>query len=187
MRLRTLIAFLACAAVTLPAVAAAQEREPAAGSVAAGADIGFLVADDKFHVGFTPSATVEFYVTDRVSVRALAGWSRNRFIGTLGRYQEQFRGGLNVVYNWEADRWHPFVTAGAAAHHVRLWQDKVESSGWDTRRGISVGGGIEYFARPKVTIKAEGLYHLVRRADSNVADLQEAYGFAISVGLKKYF
>ena len=187
MRLRTLVTVMAITAFLRPATALAQNREPAAGAVAIGGDVGLMVADDTFHVGFTPAVTAEFYLTDRTSIRLLGGWSRNRYVGTIDRYQEQYRGALNVVYNWEAELWHPFVAAGVGAHRVRAWQDDVENSGWDTRLGLSAGGGVEYFARPKVTIKVEGLYHWVAGADNELGPRDEASGFVISIGLKKYF
>lgn len=184
MRLRTLATLFAIAALALPMGAAAQNREPEAGSFTVGGDVGFLVADDNdFHVGFTPAVHGEFYATPRISLRALGGWSRNRFIGTQDRYLEQYRAAFSVIYNWEGDLWHPFVSAGIGVHKLRHWRDGIEDSGWFNRTGLNVGAGIEYFARPKVTIKAEALYHRVDTPE----ELTNASGFALSVGLKKYF
>jgi opacity protein-like surface antigen len=183
MRLRTLTALLVMAVFTLPAVAAAQHREPAAGSTAIGGDLGVFVPDEEYHTGFAPSVTGEFYLLPRVSLRVLGGWSRNRFVNSNERFLDQYRGSVNLVYNWEGELWHPFVTGGIGAHRIRVWQDEVETAGWYNRFGLNVGAGVEYFVRPKVTFKAEGVYHWVDQSDLP----EEARGFAVSIGMKKYF
>jgi len=185
MRLRTLATLFAMTALAIPTGAAAQLREPEAGSFTLGGDVGFMVADDDdLHVGFTPAIHGEFYVTPRLSVRALGGWSRNRYIGTQDWYLDQYRGTFSVIYNWEGDLWHPFVAAGVGVHRVRHIQDGTEDSGWFNRGGVHVGAGVEYFARPKLSIKAEGLYHRVDSPDEWVSSTS---GFALSIGLKRYF
>lgn len=183
MRLHRLFALCAVAAFALPAPAAAQSQQPLAGAVAAGAAVGFMVPDEEFHVGFTPEVFAEYYIGPRLSVRATGGWSRNKFFGQRDRYLEQFRGSANVVYNWEADQWHPFVTAGFGLHTVRIWREDIEDSGWFRDPGVNAGAGVEYFARTTLSIRAEGTYYWVRRGDFP----EESFGWVLSAGLKKYF
>jgi len=183
MRLRTAIALCVVILFALPAVSAGQNREPQAGSAAFGVDAAFYVPDEDFHTGFSPAAYMEFYVTPRLSVRALGGWSRNEFVTMNDRFLEQFRMAFNVTYNWEAEYWHPFVTAGVGGHRVRTWQDDVTQTPWQTRVGLNIGGGIEYFVRPKVTFKFEATYYYCDHPPLE----HESFGLALSAGIKKYF
>ena len=183
MRLRLLSALAVVVTITLAAPAVAQPREPKAGSVAIGADAGFIVAHSEFHVGVMPSAFAEFYFTSRISGRVLGGWSRNEFVNRDSRYLEQLRAALNVAYNWEFELWHPFVTGGVSIHRVRTWADDVEDSGWFSQPGFNAGLGVEYFARSKVTFTFEATYYRVRQGDLPAV----ATGFALSAGIKKYF
>lgn len=184
MRLRHLCALTA--AVVLFAwisPAAAQSRQPGAGSAALGADAGLCVGADEFHVGFAPSVSGEYYVADRLSLRVLGGWSRNEFIDQDARYLEQLRASANLVYNFEYGVWHPYVTAGVSGHRLRTLMDDVEDSGWSSKFGVNAGVGVEYFARPTVSVKVEGAFYLVRQGDLAV----EPSGAILSIGLKKYF
>lgn len=182
MRLRYLVPLFMLVTVSLPATAEAQTREPHALSLALGGDVGFFVPDEEFHTGFTPAVYGEFYLLPRISVRLLAAWSRNEFIDQQDLFLEQFRESLNVVWNWDADLWHPFVTGGVSAHTVRVYRDDVLNSGWSSEIGYNLGVGVEYFARPKLSIKAEGTYYMVSE------DLpKESSGFALSIGFKRYF
>ena len=183
MRLRLLSALAVVVTITLAAPAVAQPREPKAGSVAIGADAGFIVADEDFHVGFMPSAFAEFYFTSRISGRLLGGWSRNEFVNRDDRYLEQLRAACDVAYNWEYELWHPFVIGGVSVHRVRTWVDDLEEGKWFSQPGFNAGLGVEYFARPKVSLKLEGTYYWVRQHDLPA----ESTGFVLSAGLKKYF
>jgi hypothetical protein len=183
MRLRIFACVLVAAALCVPAVASAQNEQPKAGATALGADVGFFVADSVFHTGFGPAVYGEIYLTPRVSVRILAGWSRNGFDDYADRNMEQFRGALNLIYNWEAGMWHPFVTGGFNGQTVRLSVSDTAYSKWYRKPGMNVGVGAEYFSLPTVSIKVESTYYWVQ--DDNVG--QEPHGVELSVGLKKYF
>jgi hypothetical protein len=183
MRLRLLSTTTLLVTVALAASAGAQQREPAPGTLAVGADAGFVVTDDVFHVGFTPSAFAEFYLTPRVSIRALGGWSRNQFAAHDDWYLEQFRAAANVTYNWEAELWHPFVTGGVSWHRPRTMVDDGLSSEWSSQAGFNGGFGVEYFVRPKVTFKVEGTYYWVNKDEP----LPDPSGLVLSIGMKKYF
>jgi opacity protein-like surface antigen len=183
MRLRLLSALTVVVTITLAAPAAAQHREPNAGSLAAGADAGFIVGDQVFHVGFTPAAFAEFYFTSRVSGRVLGGWSRNEFVNRDNRHLEQLRAAFNVAYNWEYELWHPFVTGGISVHRVHTSMDDVEDSESISRPGFNAGLGAEYFASQKVSLKFEATYYWVSQGDLPA----DASGVVLSIGLKKYF
>ena len=184
MRLRSVIVLSAVILFAMPALSAAQRREePQAGTVAIGFEGGFLVPDEDFHTGFTPAALAEFYIGPRVSLRAMGGWSRNEFVSWNNRYLEQWRMSFNVIYNWEAEYWHPYVMAGIGGHRVRTWEDDVTQTPWQSRVGYNVGGGIEYFARPKVTFKFEAAYYYCDHPPL----VHESSGLALTVGMKKYF
>lgn len=184
MRLRSWFPICVMALVAGTGVASAQlHREPAAGSITVGADLGVVVPDEEYHTGFAPGVYAEYYITDRVSLRVLGGWARNNVVGTDDLFLEQYRGHVNVAYNWEREEWHPFVTAGIGGHSLRLREDDHGSSRWHGRLAANVGGGIEYFVRPKVTFKAEAAYLWVERGSLDV----EASGVALSLGIKKYF
>jgi hypothetical protein len=194
LRILTLTTLVALALLAAPALSSAQERQPAAGglqterepkagSIAIGGDLGIQVPDAAMHTGFAPDVFGEFYVTNRVSVRLMGGWVRNRIKDTESFYLDQMRGHLNVVYNWEAELWHPFVTAGVGAVGVREYEDEVVNSGWRGRLGANAGLGIEYFAHPTLTYKAEAGFFWVNPHGLQ----QEAHGFSLSLGIKKYF
>lgn len=183
MRLRTVVALSLVALFALPALSAAQHREPHAGSITLGADFGFYVPDEDFHTGIFPTVTTEIFVTPRISLRALYGWSRNEFVDLQQYYMEQHRLGFSAIWNWELEYWHPYVLAGFGGHAVRQYRDDGSTSGWENRAGYHVGGGVEYFVRKKITYKIEGTYYHVM--DHPVGF--EPSGFAITMGLKKYF
>lgn len=183
MRHRLLIGLIVLSLFALPGPAAAQNRMPSALTLAAGLDAGAYVPDEEFHTGFTPAGFLEFYLIPRVSVRGLVGWSRNEFVTLSDRYLEQGRIAFNVVYNWEHEYWHPFVTIGGGAHVVRTWQDDLLQTDWQWRPALNAGIGIEYFARPKISFKFEATYYAVSRSSAE----HESFGLAVSVGMKKYF
>jgi hypothetical protein len=183
MRLRTLVALCVVFTCFLPAAALAQSREPHALSIAIGGDTGILVGNDNVHVGFTPQASGEIYFLPRLSLRILEGWSRNGVKGDSDLDLEQFRTALSLVWNWEAELWHPFVLAGGSVHSVRMRHSDGQHSSWDTQPGFHVGVGAEFFAKPKVSMKFEGTFYWADRDEFE----QEASGFVLTAGLKKYF
>ena len=184
MRLRDLVTFSLLLTVLLPASAAAQTREPHALSVAIGGDVGLSVIDDDYHAGFSPSAFAEVYLLPRISVRWTTGFQKNTLVDQYGLFLEQYRNSANVVFNWDSELWHPFVTAGGGWHSMRGTQDDGPSSEWVHRAAANGGVGIEYFARPKLTIKSEATYYWVSGEDDEHVG---ASGWVLSVGLKKYF
>lgn len=183
MRLRLVLCLAVAAVLVVPMAAAAQNREPHALSVAIGGDLGVFVPDEELHATFSPDAFVEFYVFGRMSIRAMAAWARPAYVSG-DRSLDQLRGTVNVLFNWEKELWHPFITAGAGAYAVQLRAGDETVGSRSTKSGFNAGGGIEYFWAPKVAVKVEATYHWVRQGDLPGGG---ASGLAISAGLKKYF
>ena len=182
MRQRLVFCLFAAALLALPTPGAAQHREPHAGSFAIGGDVGVYVPGSEFHAAFTPQAFFEFYATGRVSVRAMGGGSDQKFDGTNDGLR-QVRATFNVVINWEAELWHPFVTFGGGAYYVQPRLDGESYGSARTVGGGNLGFGVEYFWRPKVTYKFEATYHFVQQSDLP----GNPSGMALTAGLKKYF
>jgi hypothetical protein len=170
------------AAVMIAAVPA-NAQTPAEGQNAAGVDIGVLLPDDAFENTLAIDGFVEHYFTARTSVRAMLAWANP---GVDNQTEDHFRETsllFNVVYNWEGGVLHPFVTAGAGAYFVRLKREDRPDPDGETRGGINLGGGIEYFTGARTTVKAEGRFDIV----SHPPGLPDATGLTLTVGLKHYF
>jgi hypothetical protein len=185
------VVFLGILATVRPCAAQEAERNPSPGTVAAGADLGFFVPREGFDVAVAIAGFGEYYVTPRLSVRGLIGWARPGYDlsgltcvdvpepGCDGAALRQIRGDLSGVYNWEGGIWHPFVLAGVGGAFLR--DTLFDRSG--TRFSVHLGGGIEYFARPDVTVKGELTYHAVRHPTFD----PDPSGLILTVGLKRYF
>jgi opacity protein-like surface antigen len=90
---------------------------------------------------------------------------------------------LDVNYNWERGKWHPFVGAGAGAYFLRF-KDNGEAIGdTETKAGFNVGGGMEYFTGRTVALKGEARYHVIGNTRSGL----DPSGFVVTAGLKKYW
>ena len=90
---------------------------------------------------------------------------------------------LDVNYNWEGGKWHPFVGAGAGAYFLQF-KDNGESLGEsETKPGFNVGGGLEYFTGRTVSLKGEARYHVIGKARGG----QDPSGLVFTGGIKKYW
>jgi len=177
--MRGLIAL--CAFITFAVPVAAQT--PDKGMLAAGADVGVLFPDDQFESTVTLDAFGEYYLTPRISVRGLFGWASPGFQGRTEDHFRQVKLLFNGVYNWEHGTWHPYVTAGAGAYFVRQIFEGRNDPERETRGGINLGGGIEYFTTEVFTIKGELRWDIV----SHPPGLPDATGFTLTIGAKRYF
>lgn len=179
------LAGVASALVLLAGVSSsnAQGRKPATGTFAAGADVGVFVPRDDLGTTVTVDAFGEYYVTPRVSIRGALGWADPELPDPHRVDLRQARLTFNVLYNWERVAWHPFVTAGLGAYFVQLNSAGVAPFGSDTKAGLNLGGGLEYFPSSSLSIKGEAAYHVVGHND---LDLNPS-GLALTIGLKKYF
>jgi hypothetical protein len=177
-RLSSAIALLSLL-FAMPAAA----QTPDTGLIGAGGDIGVFFADEALENAFTFDVFGEYYVTPRISVRALLGVAKPGFENETEDKFRQTKLLFNGVYNWEFVEWHPFVTAGAGAYFVRQLNEDGPDPDGETRGGINLGGGVEYFIDTMSSIKAEGRWDIV----SHPTGFPDASGFTLTVGYKRYF
>ena len=107
--------------ITWPGVAVAQERAPHAGSTAVGFDVGaFIPAESELDNALIFSALLEYYLTPRISLRTDFGLTDPGFARESADSLRQIPLRLDVNYNWERGKWHPFVGAGVGAYFLRF-------------------------------------------------------------------
>jgi hypothetical protein len=174
---------LSSIALLLFLTATAQAQTPAGSSLALGADVGVVLPDEEFENAVTVDGFGEFYVTPRVGIRTMLAWASP---GVENRTEDHFRELkllFNVVYNWEGGKIHPFVTAGAGAYFVRLKREDRGDPDGETRGGINLGGGLEYFIDGRTSVKGEARWDVV----SHPPGQPDATGLSLTIGLKRYF
>lgn len=168
--------------------AAAPARIPAAGSWAIGGSFGLaLPSDPSLDAGLDVAGIIEGYLTPRVSVRGQLGaawWDivDRHFTGTI---KPVYLDG-NLVYNWEGGAVHPYVTAGVGMYRYRSTESGAPERS-DTKTGINLGGGIEYFFTRDATVTGEALYHKVGAFNTPLALFTDGSFWSLSIGVKKYF
>jgi hypothetical protein len=178
---RILSTLVILCALLLPSVARAQT--PAPRMEAVGGSIGIFIPDEAFDNALTLDAFVEHYFSRRVSGRVLFGWTNPEITGPSDDHFRQVKLLFNGVYNWEGGAWHPFVTGGAGFYFVRLKRDDRPDPDGETRGGLNLGGGTEYFIDSQTTIKGELRWDIV----SHPPGLFDATGVALTIGIKRYF
>ena len=181
MRLTRLSSAIVLLSVLFVSPVAAQT--PDTGLIGVGGDIGVLFPDEAFENTLTLDAFGEYYVTPRISVRALLGWAKPGFENLTESKFRQTKLLFNGVYNWEFVEWHPFVTAGAGAYFVRALLEGLPDPDGETRGGINFGGGVEYFLNTMSSVKGEGRWDIV----SHPSGFPDASGFTLTIGYKRYF
>jgi hypothetical protein len=181
MRLTRLLCATALLALLISIPASAQT--PDTGLLGVGADAGVLFPDEAFEKTVTVDAFAEYYVTPRVSIRGLFGWASPGFENRTEDHFRQVKLLFNGVYNWEFGTWHPFATAGAGFYFVRELLDGLEDPDSETRGGINLGGGTEYFLDEMSSVKGELRWDFV----SDPPGLPDASGFSVTIGYKRYF
>jgi hypothetical protein len=160
---------------------------PAPGMTAAGVSLGISgPGDDRLSNGLALSVWAERYMTRRVSFRGMVSGSWWGVIdGPDGDGVSPISAKVNLVYNWERGKWHPYATAGLGLYKFRFTEDDVDSSA--TTVGFNIGGGAEYFIRLRDTIVVEALIHpLVGNVESRF-DTYVPWFWTLSGGYKKYF
>jgi opacity protein-like surface antigen len=167
-----------------PVAASAQERSPHAGSTAVGIDVGFLVpSDDQLDKTMNVGALFEYYLTPRVSLRTGFGIADSEFQNNEINSLRQVPLRMDLNYNWEGGRWHPFVGTGVGAYFLQQKTDGRPFGDQETKFGFNLGGGAEYFLGRRLAIKGEGRYHFIENASNGL----DPSGLSLSVGLKRYF
>ena len=184
MRRRVLGVLILGSCISLPAVAAAQERAPHAGSTAVGIDAGaFIPASDQLDNALVINALLEYYLTPRVSLRTDFGLTDPGFARESTDSLRQIPLRLDVNYNWEGGKWHPFVGAGVGAYFLQEKDNGQAFGESETKPGFNLGGGVEYFTGRTVALKGEARYHMI----GNTRGGQDPSGFVLTGGLKKYW
>ncbi|HET9373171.1 MAG TPA: porin family protein [Vicinamibacterales bacterium] len=175
----------------LVAPAAAQTRQagpvPDQGMFAIGLSIGVAFPSDDFlETGWNLGAGGEYYFTPRISARGqLSGAWFDIFGHSFDGTVKPLAINGNIVYNWEHGKWHPYATGGFGLYHYRFDEDERDSS--DTKAGLDLGGGIEYFFTRHDTLTGELLVHIVPGdADSDRGEYKTGY-WTLMFGYKKYW
>ena len=117
-------------------------------------------------------------------------WGAGAAIGAVVPSDPSLDNGLqltgNVVYNWEGGMLHPFVTGG-----IGMYRFSANESGAvkrsDTKAGVNLGGGIEYFFTRHATMTGELLYHKVDEFSTPLASFNDGSFWSFAIGAKAYF
>jgi Outer membrane protein beta-barrel domain len=173
----------AVSTVMAPENAFAQRRRPVPdqGMVAIGGEGGVFFPDSVFESAFTFGGLVEPYLSPRVGLRGSVNFMEPGFDRESEDTLQQVRFGIDVIYNWEGGKWHPFAGGGVGISMLEL-QDNGRELGDETEVGFNLLGGIEYFLNRRTTLKFEGRYQFV----DDVFGIDPA-GFALTAGIKRYF
>ena len=181
---RILGVFMIGSCLVVPGIASAQERSPHTGSTAVGVDVGaFIPSADELESALIVNALFDYYVTPRVSLRTVFGLTDPGFSQESSDSLRQIPLRLDVNYNWEGGRWHPFVGTGVGAYFLQLKNNGRPAGDRETKFGFNLGGGVEYFLGPRVAVKGEGRYHMIEDAESGF----DPSGLGLSIGVKTYF
>jgi opacity protein-like surface antigen len=183
------IRFIVMALVlALPTYAFAQARArrspvPDGGMVAFGGEAGFLVpSEEALDTSLVLGGFFEYYFTPRLSFRPGVTYVDSSFDRENEDSLRDTRIGLDVIYNWEGGRWHPFAGGGLGIHSLRLKDNGQAIGDTSTELGLGLLGGIEYFFNRNATLKMEGRALFVEDTFG-----LETGGFAATFGVKWYF
>jgi outer membrane protein with beta-barrel domain len=165
--------------------ATAQElRAPHTGSTAVGVDVGaFVPRDGQLDPAPIVNALLEYYFTPRVSVRTDFGLTDPGFGRESSDSLRQIPLRANVNYNWEGGKWHPFVGAGVGAYFIQFKDNGKALGSRETKPGVNLGGGVEYFTSRTVSLKGEARYHVIGKTSAG----DDPSGLVFTGGLKKYW
>jgi opacity protein-like surface antigen len=170
--------------VISPVAIAAQERAPHQGSTAVGMNVGaFAPFDDQFDNALVIGALYEYYLTPRLSLRTDLGWTDPGLTRETDDSLRQIPLTFGLHYNWERIAWHPFVGAGVGVYFLQGKDNGRTFGESETQPGVNLGGGLEYFFRPRLSVTGEGRFHAI--ADTRTG--QDPSGFALTVGFKRYW
>ena len=166
-----------------PAQALAQ-RVPDSGMVAVGVDAGVLFPGDRLEPAPVVNGLVEYYLTPRIGARGTAGWANPSFDGREDEdTQRQIKLALDLLYNWEYGKVHPFVSGGGGVWFLQEKDNGEDFGDGETAGGLTFGAGLEYFITRSATVKFEGRYDWVAVDDGR----PDPSGGSLTVGVKKFF
>src|SRR5688500_1552844 len=133
------------ALLVVPASARAQTRVPDSQSMAVGIDAGILFPGDHLEPGPLVNGLWEYYFTPRAGIRTTLGWANPSFEREDEDSQRQIKLALDLLYNWEYGKVHPFVTGGGGVWFLQE-KDKGDNIGDSEQQGgLLVRAGITYY------------------------------------------
>ena len=127
---------------------------------------------------------LEYYMTPRAGLRATVGWADLSFEDREDEdSQRQFKLALDLLYNWEYGKVHPFVSGGGGVWFLQEKDNGDNFGDGETAGGLTFGGGLDYFITRTATVKFEGRYDWVAVDDGR----PDPSGVSLTVGVKKFF
>jgi hypothetical protein len=128
----------------------------------------------------------ERYLTSRISIR---GTLSGAWLDVDGRpfpaTMRPMSAVATAVYNWEGGAFHPYVSGGAGWYHYRFTENDLDSS--DSKVGLNLGGGAEWFFTRRDTFTGDVQYHVVPdRVNSRLSSYEPTFWTA-TFGYKRYF
>ena len=174
---------LAVLVAMVAAPAWAQLRVPHEDSAAIGGDVGvFLPKQDGMDPGPVLEGFYEYYFDARDSVRMGVGWANPKLERESQDSMRQIRVAVDLLHNWEGGSIHPFVGAGLGTYFLQPRDNGHNAGDSKTKFGGTLIGGLEFFTSDTFSVKAEGRYHIVMKADG-----YNPSGLALTIGAKTYF
>jgi hypothetical protein len=155
-------------AQTEPSSPSGRRVTPPAGTWASGFDAGFAnpLGDDDFDAEPTFDAYLEYFSTPHVSWRGMLAYTAfdGPDVPGLGTDDVVIASlNANVLYQWEGNAVHPFVTGG-----VGMYNYDPDLGDSDLEPGLNAGGGMNLYTAERFAIKLEALFHVTdgREPDS---------------------
>ena len=188
--LRMLFSLCVAGLVSGPARLHAQPRQPAEGAVAVGGAAGiFFPSEDGLESAPHLEGQFQYQFSPRLGVRFGVGWTDTDFDREDEDSLRQVRLGADVIYNWERGAWHPYATAGIGWYRFRLTDEFIDDDDLETesRFGVNLGGGIEYFFTRRDTFTSELQFHLIPGDFDGLLSGYDANYWSWSAVYKHYF
>jgi hypothetical protein len=165
---------------------------------------GARLSDGEYGTGFTGRVFLEYApFIHEIGLRLAGGYWRFEDVISLGTRPfdseervlfENMYGTLGLVYRFTRGKYVPFAMAGLGIYHYQKEDvfpasgpiiNGVQSSPFDVVRqregndfGISLGGGLEYFADEDMSMSVEVLLHSVQgEVNSEIFDVMLAFRF----------
>lgn len=145
---------------SVPMLAATPSTAPNEGDMAVSFNLGFARSFDDHFDEFEPvfTGSIEYYTSARVSWRGMLGVaSLDADVPGNGSVDTAFLT-ANVLYNWEQDRIHPYVTGGIGAYNKDA-SSNLPSKYDETAIGLNGGGGIDWYLGSRWALEFEGTLH----------------------------
>jgi hypothetical protein len=131
-------------------------------SLHAGANFPHSDFGNFFKTGFSFNADLEYRVSNRVSLEALYGYHRFRFVFFSGHLNLHLLSG-NVKFYGGGTTVKPFINGGGGLYHF-----DGGGGGGDTRGGANIGGGLQFNLTPTFALEGAYNFHSVFTPGSNV-------------------